>query len=243
VDAAARARLAAAEARLNALHVRAARRLPGFTLDVDFEVRDEILVLFGPSGAGKTMTLRMIAGLERPDAGEVRLGERVLFSREPRAWVPPRERRCGFVFQDSALFPHLDVTRNVLFGARRKDDATRERLARLLDTFRIAHLAARYPVDLSGGEAQRVALARALMTDPDVLLLDEPLSALDRETRLAVQDEVLAAHAAWRIPFVFVTHDRDEAERVGDRMLYLRDGRQVAEAHPTAPVSADADAP
>lgn len=208
------------------LTVRARKRLPHFTLEVDFAVRDEILVLFGPSGAGKTMTLRMIAGLERPDAGEIRLDDRVLYSREERAWVAPRARRCGFVFQDSALFPHLTVTRNVLYGARANGE-TSTRLAGLLERFRISHLADRYPLQLSGGEIQRVALARALMADPDVLLLDEPFSSLDAEARAAAQDVVLDAHETWRIPFVFVTHDRAEATRVGDRMLYLRDGRQV----------------
>lgn len=211
------------------LAVRARKRLPHFELSVDFQVRDEILALFGPSGAGKTMTLRMVAGLERPDDGEIRMGDRVLFSREPRAWVPPRERRCGFVFQDAALFPHLDVSANVLFGARMERDAARERLARLLERFRIAHLARRYPAELSGGEVQRVALARALMADPRVLLLDEPFSSLDAETRRAVQDEVLEAHASWRIPFIFVTHDLAEAERLGDRMILLREGRKESE--------------
>jgi molybdate transport system ATP-binding protein len=212
------------------VHVR--KRLPDFTLDAAFEVRDEVLVLFGPSGAGKTMTLRLVAGLERPDAGEVWLNGRLLVSREARVWVPPRERRCGFVFQHAALFPHLDVAGNVLYGApARRSPATRARLARLLETFRIAHLAARHPAELSGGEAQRVALARALMAEPDVLLLDEPFSALDRETRLAVGDELLAAHATWRIPFVFVTHDREEAERLGDRMVFVREGKVAESEH------------
>ena len=214
------------------LTVRARKRLPHFTLEVDFEVRDEVLVLFGPSGAGKTMTLRMIAGLERPDAGEIRLDGRVLYAREPRAWVPPRARRCGFVFQDAALFPHLDVSRNVLYGAPAKSPEARDRLGELLGRFRIAHLADRWPSQLSGGEVQRVALARALMADPDVLLLDEPFTSLDAEARREAQDVVLQAHETWRIPFVFVTHDRAEAERMGDRMLFLREGKQVDETRP-----------
>ena len=211
------------------LEVRASRRLPDFVLEVDFAVRDEILVLFGPAGAGKTMTLRLVAGLERPDAGEIVLNGRTLVSRERRVWVPPRERRCGFVFQDLALFPHLDVRANVLFGARADGEETRDRLERLLERFRIGRLARGFPAELSGGGGQRVALARALMTDPDVLLLDEPFPSLDAETRRAVQDEVVEAHGTWRIPFVFVTHDREEAERLGDRMVFLRQGRLVAD--------------
>jgi molybdate transport system ATP-binding protein len=214
------------------LAVRARKRLPHYVLEVDFEVRDEVLVLFGPSGAGKTMTLRMIAGLERPDAGEIRLDGRVLYSRDARAWVPPRARRCGFVFQDAALFPHLDVSRNVLYGACGGEAEGRERLAELLGRFRIAHLADRWPSQLSGGEVQRVALARALMADPDVLLLDEPFTSLDAEARREAQDVVLRAHETWRIPFVFVTHDRAEAERMGHRMLFLREGRQVSDPTP-----------
>jgi molybdate transport system ATP-binding protein len=119
------------------------------------------------------------------------------------------------------------VRANGLFGVRADGEATRDRLERLLERFRIGHLARRFPAELSGGEAQRVALARALMADPAVLLLDEPFSSLDAETRRAVQDEVVEAHGTWRIPFVFVTHDREEAERLGDRMIFLRQGRLV----------------
>lgn len=228
MDASAAPRVGAAEGTVAVLEVQVRRRLPDWELNVSLRVRDEVLVLFGPSGAGKTMTLRLVAGLERPDAGWVRLAGRLLVSREERVWLPPRARRCGFVFQDAALFPHLDVVANVLFGARDRGGAeTRARLARLLDTFRIAHLARRFPGELSGGEGQRVALARALMAEPDVLLLDEPFSALDADTRRAVQDEVLAAHATWRIPFLFVTHDRAEAERMGDRLVLLDRGHVV----------------
>lgn len=208
------------------------RRLPEWTLRVRFAVSDEILVLFGPSGAGKTTTLRLVAGLERPDAGEIRLGGRVLCARQPPVWVPPRDRRCGMVFQDAMLFPHLNVRANILYGARGGGEAVRVRLERLLETFGIGRLTGRFPAELSGGEAQRVALARALMTEPDVLLLDEPFSALDRDTRAAVQEEVLAAHRTWRIPFVLVTHDREDAERMGDRTVLLRRGQQVEESAP-----------
>jgi molybdate transport system ATP-binding protein len=223
VDPAAHAALAPGGGPMSALEVRLQHRAGPFALDVAFSVDDEVLVLFGPSGAGKTMTLRLIAGLERPDSGEVKLEDRVLVSRAAGVWVPPQGRRCGFVFHDSALFPHLDVRANVLFGAR--DAEARGELARTLETFRITPLIDRYPSELSGGETQRVALARALTARPRALLLDEPFSALDADTRRAVGDEVRAAQRAWRIPFVFVTHDRPEAERLGDRMIFLRDGR------------------
>lgn len=208
------------------LQLRIHKRLPDFSLDLSFEARNEILVLFGPSGSGKSMTLRVIAGLERPDEGEIRLNDRLLFSRAERVNLPPRERRCGLVFQNLALFPHLDVARNVQYGVRRPGPEAAQRLRRLLETFRIGHLSRRFPAELSGGEQQRVALARALMTEPDVLLLDEPFSAVDHDTRVAIYDELLAAHSVWQIPFLLVTHDRAEAERLGDRILFLREGRQ-----------------
>lgn len=203
------------------------RNLPDFTLDLTFEAHDEILVLFGPSGAGKSMTLRLLAGLERPDAGEIRLNGRILYSRPRHVFVPPRERRCGLVFQNLALFPHLDVMGNVRYGMRSRSAEAENRLGRLLETFGIRHLAGRRPAELSGGEQQRVAVARALMAEPDVLLLDEPFSALDYENRGRIYDELLTAHALWRIPFLLVTHERAEAERLGDRILFLRKGRQV----------------
>ena len=212
------------------LTVRVRKRLREFELDLDFRMGAEILVLFGPSGSGKTTLLRLIAGLERPDAGEIRLGERLLFSRAERVDVPPRGRRCGLVFQGLSLFPHLDVRGNIRYGVRAPSEESRRREERLLETFRIGHLGPRYPAELSGGEQQRVALARALMAEPDVLLLDEPFSALDYDTRAAVYGELLAAHALWRIPFVLVTHERAEAERLADRVLHLREGREVEPA-------------
>jgi molybdate transport system ATP-binding protein len=135
------------------------------------------------------------------------------------------------VFQHLALFPHLDVLGNVRYGMRSQSAESGRRLSRLLQTFGIEHLARRRPAELSGGEQQRVAVARALMAEPDVLLLDEPFSALDYETRERIYDELLAAHELWRIPFLLVTHERAEAERLGDRILFLRGGRQVTDDH------------
>lgn len=208
------------------LRVSLRKRLRDFSLELDFRVADEIVVLFGPSGAGKSMTLRLVAGLERPDDGEIRLGERVLYSRAAGVDLPPQRRRCGMVFQNLALFPHLTVRQNVAYGARDRSDGSRERMEALLASFGIARLADRRPGELSGGQQQRVALARALMADPDVLLMDEPFSAVDYDTRAALYDELLATHQRWRIPVLLVTHERAEADRLGDRVLLLREGRQ-----------------
>jgi molybdate transport system ATP-binding protein len=210
------------------LSLEVAKRLPDFTLEMGFSVGREIVVLFGPSGAGKTMLLRLIAGLERPERGEIRLGERVLVSTRSRVWVPPQGRRAGFVFHDWALFPHLDVRRNLLYGARR-GAASEPRMKRLVESFGIGALLGRYPAELSGGERQRVALARALMSEPAMLLLDEPFSALDLATRRAVYRELMSVHAEWQIPLLLVTHDRDEAELLGDRIVFIDRGRQVEE--------------
>lgn len=203
------------------------KKLPDFTLEIQFELGREILVLFGPSGCGKTMLLRLIAGLEQPDGGEIWLNDRLIFSKARQIFVPPQQRRCGFVFQDYALFPHLTVERNILYGAHQSAAETQLQFDNLVKTLGIGHLKKRFPSHLSGGEKQRVALARALMTEPNVLLLDEPFAALDSETRTAVHAELLLTHRTWQIPFILVTHDRQEAEQLSDRILWMEAGKQI----------------
>lgn len=176
-----------------------------------------ITVLFGPSGVGKTSVLDMVAGLLRPDSGHVRVATRVLFDSAARVDLPPEARRAGYVFQEPRLFPHLRVRANLLYGPR-ADPTRLAEMAALLD---IAPLLDRWPAHLSGGEAKRVAIGRALLSAPDFLLLDEPLVSLDR----ARADEVIGAIARIRdelgLPMLLVTHDRAEAERLGDRIVEM----------------------
>jgi molybdate transport system ATP-binding protein len=212
------------------LELRVVKRLPGFTLDVAWTAGDGVAVLFGPSGAGKTLTLQCLAGLLRPDAGRIVVDGRVLFD-AAGIDVPPQARRVGYVFQGYALFPHLSVADNVGFGLRDRPRAERqERTARVLERLGLADLAARSPRELSGGQRQRVALGRALAIDPALLLLDEPLSALDAPLRRALPDERPAILRDWRTAAVVVTHDFTEAYRLGDRIVVYDGGRVVQSA-------------
>jgi molybdate transport system ATP-binding protein len=202
------------------------KELPSFTLQVALIVQNEVLVVLGPSGAGKTTLLQCLAGLQRPCAGEIVLNGRVLFSSSARVNLPPRLRRVGYVFQDYALFPHLTVEQNAAYGMKGRRGNGLD-LAEVLAMLRIDHLAGRYPGQISGGERQRTALARALLAGPELLLLDEPLSALDYETRRAVRGELKSLQRRWGIPFILVTHDLEDAAALGDRVVRLEKGRAV----------------
>jgi spermidine/putrescine transport system ATP-binding protein len=191
--------------------------------DVSFSIREnEFFTLLGPSGCGKTTLLRMIAGFERPTSGAIRL-----FG-QPLDALPPHRRRVNTVFQSYALFPHMTVAQNVAFGLENLgwDRARREaRVARMLDMVHMTEFAARKPVQLSGGQRQRIALARALAPEPQVLLLDEPLSALDLKLRQAMRDELRTLQRETGITFVFVTHDQEEALDMSDRIAVMGEGR------------------
>ncbi|GED51864.1 MULTISPECIES: ATP-binding cassette domain-containing protein [Brevibacillus] len=197
------------------------KSLPEFQLSARFAVKDEIIVLFGPSGSGKTTILNCIAGLAHPEYGTIRLADRLFFDHKDNIKLPVQKRNVGYLFQDYALFPHMTVEKNIRYGMQRDAQGQVEEL---LQSVGIDHLLQKYPHQLSGGQKQRVALVRALATKPDILLLDEPLSALDADTRRQCQAELLRIHEKWRIPFLLVTHDRDEAERLGDLILTNRDG-------------------
>jgi molybdate transport system ATP-binding protein len=213
------------------LEVRVVKRLPSFTLDVAWTAGDGVAVLFGPSGAGKTLTLQCLAGLLRPDAGRIVVDGRVLFDSATAVDVRPQARRVGYVFQGYALFPHLSVAENVGFGLRERPRAERAaRTAEVLERLGLADLANRPPRELSGGQRQRVALGRALATDPALLLLDEPLSALDAPLRRALRDELRAVLRDWRTAAVVVTHDFTEAYRLADRIVVYDAGRVVQAA-------------
>ena len=188
-----------------------------FRLRLALAVGTETVAVVGPSGSGKSSLLRAIAGLTTPAAGRIALGERVLFDSARGVNLAPERRAVGLVFQEYALFPHLSVLRNVGFGGRR-------RAQELLERLRIGHLADARPAELSGGERQRVALARALAREPGVLLLDEPMAALDPHTRGAVRGELRQLLAELALPTLLVTHDFDDASALADRVAVLEAG-------------------
>jgi molybdate transport system ATP-binding protein len=194
--------------------------------------RFSVTVLFGPSGSGKTTLLRCLAGLEQPDVGYIRVGENVWFDAATRRHLPPQKRGIGFVFQDYALFPHYTVFQNIAFGLRRLTNVEqRRRVEELLALLELEGLADRYPAQLSGGQQQRVALARALAPRPLLLLLDEPLSALDGPTREVLRRKLRRWLASQGIPAVLVTHDWLEASTLGEQVLVL-DAGQVLQQGP-----------
>ncbi len=201
-----------------------------FSLDVHFSTPAGVTVIFGPSGAGKTTVLQCIAGLAAPDSGSISIAGEPLYDSACNLDNPAQLRRVGYVFQDLALFPHMSVARNIGFGIR-VNGAEKPRLVNnVLERFRIAGLAHHRPAEISGGERQRVALARALVTEPRLLLLDEPFSALDDELKHGIISDLkrwLADNAA--VPVLFVTHDREEARALGDRVLLLKNGRIAGE--------------
>jgi iron(III) transport system ATP-binding protein len=183
----------------------------------------ELVTLIGPSGCGKSTTLRLVAGLERPDTGTIRIAGEVVA--DARHFQQPEQRRVGLVFQDHALFPHLTVAHNVAFGINHLSRSEqRARVAEVLDLVRLGHLAGRYPHELSGGEQQRVALARALAPRPAVVLLDEPFSSLDESLRAQVRADTVAVLRETGTTGMLVTHDQTEALSVGDRVIVMRAG-------------------
>ena len=200
-----------------------------FTLDVNFASEARRIAVVGPSGGGKSLTLRAIAGLERPDAGHIRIDGLTCFDARQRIDLPPRRRRAGFLFQDYALFPHLNVRQNIAFGlgggllnprANTRGAAVEYWLA----AFDLDAVACQFPHQLSGGQRQRVALARALVVEPRVLLLDEPFAALDALLRARMREELDRLQRRLGIPMILITHDPLDAEALADEVFHLRDG-------------------
>jgi molybdate transport system ATP-binding protein len=211
----------------------------GFSMDVEFSAAPGFTVLFGPSGSGKTTLLDCVAGLTTPQSGRIAAGDRVLFDANTHINIHVARRGVGYVLQDLALFPHLTVEENTEYGLADLPRSSRKPLAAaILQEFRIEHLRRQRPAEISGGERQRVALARTLVTDPAVLLLDEPLAALDVATKTKIIDDLRRWNQAHHVPILYVTHSREEVIALGERMLVLEEGRIVAQGTPHEVLSA-----
>lgn len=213
-----------------------------FRLEVDVEFGPGVTAIFGPSGGGKSTWLECIAGVQDPEDGAVVMGDRVLFDSQHNVNVPASQRGVGYIFQDAALFPHMTVRANVEYGLHEKP--ARERYAeaqRSMETFHIENLADKNASSISGGERQRVALARALVRNPQCLLLDEPLSALDHDTKLKIMDDVLEWNHARNVPILMVTHALEEVFAMADRVLVLEQGRVIASGEPQRVLAAHRD--
>lgn len=216
------------------LEMRFNKKLWHFTLELELAIDNQILVLWGQSGAGKTTVLHCLAGLRTPTSGQIKLNRRVLYSSDERINVPARSRNVGYLFQDYALFPHMTVYNNVLYGLKskrnRNNGANGPKMdpLEMLSSFGLGHLVDRYPAQLSGGEKQRVALARALVVEPELLLLDEPFSALDKENKIMLREEIKKLHRQWQIPFVLVSHDEEDAGFLGDVIVTMEKGKPKA---------------
>jgi molybdate transport system ATP-binding protein len=204
-----------------------------FSLDVDFKAASGVTVLFGPSGAGKTLTLDSIAGFVRPDEGRILLDDEILFDGASRVHLPSQARRCGYVFQNYALFPHMTLRQNLEFAVERVPRLERRRkVTEMLEKFHLAEVSGRRPYQLSGGQKQRCSIARALIGSPRLLLLDEPGQGLDAPLRSELYTVLRQVRQEFEIPTLLVTHDFEECFELADEMLVVRDGRVVQSGTP-----------
>lgn len=209
------------------IDARLAKRLPAtseteaFELDIHLQAEEGITVLFGSSGSGKTLTLNCLAGFARPDAGRIVVNDEVFFDAAAGINLPPQRRRCGYIFQDHALFPHMSIRDNLLFAA----PDNHRRVIELLEAFELTSLAARRPAQLSGGQKQRAALARIMVSEPSLLLLDEPTRGLDIQLRESFYHLLKQMRERLQIPVILVTHQIDECLQLGDSVCFIEDGR------------------
>lgn len=201
-------------------------KIGDFNHNVDFTAGNELVVAFGPSGSGKSLTLNMIAGLREPDSGRIVIGDQVFFDSSQKINLSPQRRKVGYVFQDYALFPHLTVAKNIAFGLSglNKTEVS-SRVEAMLKLMRLERLGDSYPDRISGGQRQRVALARALVMEPAILLLDEPFSALDSAVREKLRLDLIKIKERYNIPIIFVTHDLEETYLLADKIVVFNQGR------------------
>jgi molybdate transport system ATP-binding protein len=200
-------------------------------LEVCVEIpQNELVCLFGRSGAGKTTLLRMVSGLFKPDKGIIRIGDRTVFDSSRKINLSPQKRNVGYMFQDFALFPNMSVEENIRFAQGEKDNKVVESI---LETFQLIRLRKQSTLKLSGGQKQRVALARAFARKPEVMLLDEPLSSVDMELRLSLQNEILESHQLFKSTTIMVSHDKDEIKRLATRVMRIGKEKVVAFENPT----------
>ena len=211
------------------IELRISKALELFSLQVDIKLSEgSSLALVGPSGCGKSMTLRMIAGLEQPDEGYIKVGDTVFYDSSEQTFVPAHKRHVGFLFQNYALFPHLTVEKNIAFGLNHRPRLERqEKVRSIIERLRIKGLEKRYPQYISGGQQQRVALARTLVTDPDLLLLDEPFSALDSQVKKKMEKEVIDVRNAFSGTMILVTHSLEEAFRLCTEIAVMNNGKII----------------
>lgn len=209
------------------------KKLDHFSINIEYEFEKGVLVIQGESGAGKTTILNCISGLQTPESGSIVLGDTHVFDKSKGINIPTRMRNVGYLFQNYALFPNMTVQQNIVYGIKNrieyKDKEKRQELLSyseyIMKTFGIEHLRKKYPGNISGGEKQRVALSRAIVTKPKLLLLDEPFSALDQETKNIVYEEFATFKKNFQIPIILITHDVRESELFGDQRIFIKDGK------------------
>lgn len=211
------------------------KKLNYFDLDVDCTLGNELLVIEGASGAGKTTILNCLAGIRKPDKGHIELADRVVYDSDSHINIPAEKRNIGYLFQNYALFPNMTVRNNILYGLRNKKGFHKREIRRelldyadeIMENLGISHLADKRPLLISGGEKQRVALARAMVTKPSLLLLDEPFSALDENTKNKIYEEFQAFKDTLKIPTILITHNHKESELFADQQITLKEGRII----------------